>query len=57
MSEKKDKRSDILVNPLKLEMSLSLLDIIHELWGEEEYRIEFNSKISDLKEKDRGLPN
>jgi len=33
--EKKDKRSAILINPLKLEISLSSLDIIHELWGNE----------------------
>jgi len=34
MSGKKDKRSAILVNPLKLEINLSSLIIICELWGE-----------------------
>jgi len=34
MSGKKDKRFALLVNPLKWEISLSSLDIIHEFWGE-----------------------
>jgi len=33
MSEKKDKRSAILVNLLRMEINSSLLEIIHELWG------------------------
>jgi len=32
MSGKKNKKSAILVNPLKLKISLSSLDIIHEIW-------------------------
>jgi len=47
---KRDKRSAILINLLKLEISSSSLDIIHEHWGEEGYRIEFNIKTSDFKE-------
>jgi len=31
MRGRRDKRSAVLVNPLKLEVSLSSLDIIHEL--------------------------
>jgi len=55
--EKKDKRYAMLANPLKLEISLSSLDIIYELWRKWEYRIEFNSKASEPKGKDRGSPN
>jgi len=46
--KKKEKRSAILVNLLKLEISLSLLDIIH---------IGSSSTASDLKGKNRGSPN
>jgi len=34
MRGRRDKRFAILVNPLILEVSLSSLDIIHELWEE-----------------------
>jgi len=33
MGGKRDKRSAILVNLLKMEISSSSLEIIHELWG------------------------
>jgi len=36
VNEKKDKRSAILVNLLKLKISLSSLDIIDELWRRED---------------------